>query len=76
MPHDRQTFDAAGAYPSDCEALAELARFPFTVKAELRANYLFGMRAVPREQVVRIHASSGTTGRPTVVGYTQGNLDC
>jgi phenylacetate-CoA ligase len=68
-------FDAAGVHPSDLKTLADLAKFPFTTKADLRANYPFGMFAVPREQVVRIHASSGTTGKPTVVGYTQGDID-
>ena len=58
--------------PDDLTALADLARFPFTTKADLRANYPFGMFAVPREQVSRVHASSGTTGKPTVVGYTAG----
>jgi hypothetical protein len=64
-----------GVHPSDCKQLADLAKFPFTTKADLRDNYPFGMFAVPREQVVRIHASSGTTGKPTVVGYTQGDID-
>ena len=68
--HYRAAFDAAGVQPDDCRELADLARFPFTTKADLRANYPFGMFAVPRERVSRIHASSGTTGRPTVVGYT------
>jgi phenylacetate-CoA ligase len=62
-------------HPSDLKTLADLAKFPFTGKADLRANYPFGMFAVPREQVVRVHASSGTTGKPTVVGYTQGDID-
>jgi phenylacetate-CoA ligase len=75
VPHYRRAFDAKGVHPSDCRSLADLAKFPFTVKADLRANYPFGMFAVPREQVVRIHASSGTTGKPTVVGYTQGDID-
>jgi phenylacetate-CoA ligase len=73
--HYRQAFDAAGVQPSDCKSLADLAKFPFTTKADLRAHYPFGMFAVPREQVVRVHASSGTTGKPTVVGYTQGDID-
>jgi len=68
--HYRAAFDAAGVQPDDCRELADLARFPFTTKADLRANYPFGMFAVPRERVSRVHASSGTTGRPTVVGYT------
>lgn len=75
VPHYRQAFDAKGVRPSDCKALADLTKFPFTSKADLRANYPFGMFAVPREKVVRVHASSGTTGKPTVVGYTQGDID-
>jgi len=75
VPHYRAAFDAQGVQPSDCKTLADLAKFPFTNKSDLRANYPFGMFAVPREQVVRIHASSGTTGKPTVVGYTQGDID-
>jgi phenylacetate-CoA ligase len=75
VPHYRAAFDAAGVHPSDCHSLADLAHFPFTTKADLRDNYPFGMFAVPAEQVRRIHASSGTTGRPTVVGYTQADLD-
>ena len=75
VPHYRQAFDAAGVHPDDLRTLADLARFPFTAKGDLRANYPFGMFAVPREQVVRIHASSGTTGKPTVVGYTARDID-
>lgn len=75
VPHYRQAFDAKGVHPSDCKTLADLARFPFTAKSDLRANYPFGLFAVPRDQIVRIHASSGTTGKPTVVGYTQGDID-
>ena len=75
VPHYRQAFDARGVHPSDCKTLADLAKFPFTAKADLRANYPFGLFAVPRDQIVRIHASSGTTGKPTVVGYTQGDID-
>jgi len=75
VPHYRQAFDAAGVHPSDCRRLEDLARFPFTGKQDLRANYPFGLFAVPREQVVRIHASSGTTGKPTVVGYTRGDIE-
>ena len=71
----RAAFDKAGIRPEDCRTLADLARFPFTAKADLRENYPFGMFAVPEEQVRRIHASSGTTGRPTVVGYTDRDLD-
>src|SRR3954470_20281883 len=75
VAHYRQAWDAAGVHPDDIRELADLARFPFTSKADLRANYPFGMFAVPREQVVRIHASSGTTGQPTVVGYTAEDVD-
>ncbi|MFJ9692224.1 phenylacetate--CoA ligase PaaK [Kitasatospora sp. NPDC101183] len=70
----RRRFDAAGVRPEDCRTLADLARFPFTTKADLREGYPFGMFAVPMEKVRRLHASSGTTGRPTVVGYTDGDL--
>src|SRR5450756_1780182 len=75
VPHYKRKFDAAGIKPSDLKSLADLARFPFTVKSDLRDNYPFGMFAVPREQLLRLHASSGTTGKPTVVGYTKGDLD-
>ena len=75
VPHYRQAFDAAGVHPDHLGSLNDLARFPFTVKGDLRANYPFGLFAVPREQVVRIHASSGTTGKPTVVGYTARDID-
>ena len=75
VAHYRKAFDAAGVHPSDFKQLSDLAKFPFTVKADLRDNYPFGMFAVPREQLVRVHASSGTTGKPTVVGYTQGDID-
>ena len=75
VPHYRRAFDAAGVHPGDFRDLPDLARFPFTTKADLRANYPFGMFAVPRGQVARIHASSGTTGKPTVVGYTKADLD-
>ena len=75
VPHYRQAFDAKGVHPEDCRTLADLSKFPFTVKADLRANYPFGMFAVPREKVLRIHASSGTTGKPTVVGYTKGDIE-
>ncbi|AXK35250.1 phenylacetate--CoA ligase [Streptomyces armeniacus] len=71
----RRAFDSAGVRPEDCRTLEDLAAFPFTTKDMLRENYPFGMFAVPREQVRRVHASSGTTGAPTVVGYTQGDLD-
>ncbi|MBT9598289.1 MAG: phenylacetate--CoA ligase [Vitreoscilla sp.] len=75
VPHYRQAFDAKGVHPSDLKSLADLAKFPFTTKHDLRANYPFGMFAVPREQVSRIHASSGTTGKPTVVGYTKNDIE-
>ncbi len=75
VPHYRKAFDEAGVHPDDCQSLQDLGRFPFTAKADLRANYPFGMFAVPREQVARVHASSGTTGKPTVVGYTQNDLN-
>src|SRR3954464_13250872 len=75
VPHYRRAFDAAGVHPDDCRELADLARFPTTSKADLRENYPFGMFAVPQEQVRRVHASSGTTGRPTVVGYTERDID-
>src|SRR3954469_20100215 len=75
VPHYTRAFDKAGVGPDDLTSLADLARFPFTTKDDLRANYPFGMFAVPREQVARVHASSGTTGKPTVVGYTQTDLD-
>lgn len=75
VPHFRSAFDAAGVHPEDMKQLSDLAKFPFTAKTDLRDNYPFGMFAVPREQVVRIHASSGTTGKPTVVGYTQTDID-
>lgn len=71
----RRAFDAAGVRPDDCRSLADLARFPFTTKADLRATYPFGMFAVPEAEVRRIHASSGTTGLPTVVGYTERDLE-
>ncbi|MGK3092680.1 phenylacetate--CoA ligase PaaK [Streptomyces sp. WAC01490] len=74
VPFYRAAFDAAGLRPEDCRTLADLARFPFTAKADLRDNYPFGMFAVPETDVRRIHASSGTTGRPTVVGYTERDL--
>ena len=74
-PAYRAKFDAAGVHPDDCKSLQDLAKFPFTTKADLRDNYPFGMLAVPRAQCVRIHASSGTTGKPTVVAYTQNDVD-
>jgi phenylacetate-CoA ligase len=75
VPHYRAAFDKAFVHPDDLKSLDDLARFPFTDKKTLRDNYPFGLFAVPREQVVRIHASSGTTGKATVVGYTQGDID-
>ncbi len=74
VPHYRRAFDAAGVTPEDLHTLGDIARFPFTTKADLRANYPYGMFAVPIEQVSRLHASSGTTGQPTVVGYTAGDI--
>lgn len=75
VAHYRRSFDDAGVHPDDCRELADLAKFPTTTKADLRENYPFGMFAVPEHDVRRIHASSGTTGRPTVVGYTDRDLD-
>ena len=75
VPQVRRKFDAAGVKPADCRSLADLAKFPFTTKADLRDAYPFGLFAVPMDKVVRIHASSGTTGKPTVVGYTAKDLD-
>nr|WP_135452853.1 phenylacetate--CoA ligase PaaK [Mycobacterium sp. DL99] len=74
VAHYRASFDAAGVHPDDVKSLEDLAKLPFTTKSDLRENYPFGMFAVPREDVVRVHASSGTTGRPTVVGYTAQDL--
>ncbi|MFE5488506.1 phenylacetate--CoA ligase PaaK [Streptomyces virginiae] len=74
VPFYRQAFEKAGVHPDDCRSLADLSLFPLTTKADLRDQYPFGMFAVPRSEVRRIHASSGTTGRPTVVGYTDGDL--
>ncbi len=74
-PVYRAKFDAAGVHPSDCKSLADLAKFPFTSKKDLRDSYPYGMFAVARERCSRIHASSGTTGKPTVVGYTQNDID-
>jgi phenylacetate-CoA ligase len=75
VSHYRKKFAAAGVSPADFKSLSDLVRFPFTLKSDLRDNYPFGMFAVPREQLLRVHASSGTTGKPTVVGYTKGDLD-
>ncbi|MES2992016.1 MAG: phenylacetate--CoA ligase PaaK [Pseudomonadota bacterium] len=74
VPHYKRAFDAKGVHPDDLKQLADLAKFPFTVKKDLRDNYPFGLFAVPREEVVRLHASSGTTGKPTVVGYTANDI--
>ena len=74
VPHYKRSFDAKGVHPSDLKSLADLAKFPFMAKQDLRANYPFGLFAVPRQQVVRVHASSGTTGKPTVVGYTKNDI--
>ena len=75
VPHYRRKFDAAGVKPQDCRTLADLQRFPFTTKAHLRESYPFGMFAVAMDRIVRIHASSGTTGKPSVVGYTAHDID-
>jgi phenylacetate-CoA ligase len=75
VPHYKVAFDQAGVHPSDCRQLSDLAKFPFTTKKDLRDTYPFGMFAVPREKLARIHASSGTTGKPTVVGYTLKDID-
>ena len=75
VPAYTRKFDEAGVHPDDCKELADLAKFPFTTKQDLRENYPFGMFAVPQEEVRRIHASSGTTGKATVVGYTEQDID-
>jgi phenylacetate-CoA ligase len=75
VAHYRRAFDAKGVRPEDLKSLADLAKFPFTVKTDFRDNYPFGLLAVPRERAVRLHASSGTTGKPTVVAYTQKDID-
>ncbi|MBC9177610.1 phenylacetate--CoA ligase PaaK [Pseudoroseomonas ludipueritiae] len=75
VPHYRRSFDAAGVSPDDFKDLPDIAKFPFTVKTDLRDNYPFGLLAVPQEKIARIHGSSGTTGKPIVVGYTQGDID-
>jgi phenylacetate-CoA ligase len=75
VPHYRKAFEARGVHPGDLKQLSDLAKFPFTAKKDLRDHYPFGMFAVPRQRVVRIHASSGTTGKPTVVGYTKNDID-
>ncbi|AHD08531.1 phenylacetate--CoA ligase PaaK [Phaeobacter gallaeciensis] len=74
VPMYRQRFDDAGVHPDDLQQLSDLAKFPFTYKNDLRDNYPFGLFAVPREQIIRLHASSGTTGKPTVVGYTENDI--
>ena len=75
VPFYRKSFDAAGVHPKDCRSLEDLRHFPFTTKQDLRDNYPFGMFAVPQDQLARVHASSGTTGKPTVVGYTKRDID-
>src|SRR5436190_15836826 len=75
VPHYRHKFDTVGVKPQDCRSLADLERFPFTTKSDLRDTYPFGLFAVPMDRIVRIHASSGTTGKPTVVGYTAADID-
>ena len=75
VAHYKKVFDKAGVHPRDFKALSDLVKFPFTVKTDLRDNYPFNMFAVPREKMVRVHASSGTTGKPIVVGYTQADID-
>lgn len=75
VAHYKKSFEAAGVHPTDFKQLSDLAKFPFTVKTDLRDNYPFNMFAVPREQLVRVHASSGTTGKPIVVGYTKADID-
>ena len=75
VPMYKAKFDQAGVHPDDLHELADMARFPYTTKQDLRDNYPFGLFAVPMEDIVRIHASSGTTGKPTVVGYTRGDID-
>src|SRR5258708_40378836 len=75
VAHYKKAFDAKGVHPSDFRQLSDLAKFPFTVKTDLRDNYPFNMFAVPREKLVRVHASSGTTGKPIVVGYTRPDID-
>ena len=74
IAHYRRQFDKAGVQPGDLKSLADLVKFPFTTKADLRENYPYGMFAVPMRDIVRVHASSGTTGKPTVVGYTERDI--
>ena len=75
VAHYKRVFDKAGVHPDDLKTLEDLRRFPFTTKAELRENYPFGLMAMPREQLLRVHASSGTTGKPTVVGYSRRDIE-
>src|SRR6478609_8947214 len=75
VPHYRKAFDAKGVKPGDLKQLSDLSKFPFLVKSDLRDNYPFGLFVVPRERLARVHASSGTTGKPTVVGYTKNDID-
>jgi len=75
VPHYRKKFDTAGVHPDDLKAPSDIAKFPFTIKDDLRENYPFGMFAVPMQDIVRVHASSGTTGKPTVVGYTRSDIE-
>src|SRR3954470_15370934 len=75
VAHYKRAFDNAGVHPGDFRQLTDLNKFPFTVKTDLRDNYPFGMFAVPREKLVRVHASSGTTGKPIVVGYTRADIE-
>src|SRR5208282_1155915 len=75
VPHYKAAFAAAGVHPDDLKHLDDLAKFPFTTKEDLRRHYPFGLFAVPREKIVRVHASSGTTGKPTVVGYTKADIE-
>src|SRR5947199_5250508 len=75
VAHYKKSFDAAGVHPDDLKALSDMRKFPLTSKDDLRANYPYGMFAVPMDRIVRVHASSGTTGKPTVVGYTKEDID-
>ena len=75
VPHYKKKYAEAGVHPHDLNRLEDISRFPLTAKEDLRQNYPFGMFAVPMDDIVRIHASSGTTGKPTVVGYTKNDID-
>src|SRR6202161_339736 len=75
VPHYKKKFDAIGVHPGDLKQLSDISKFPFTTKQHLRENYPFGMLAVPMDEIIRIHASSGTTGKPTVVAYTRKDID-